>query len=185
MTHQHGEVVPALHLGGPVAAVACAASAAVALFHLWRLVRATLGRERGYLPAEVGHVSVAAGMAVMFVGPRWLVSSAPFALACLGLALVLLAVVMTRSECCTASLWSCCSMLVVEALAMAYMSGAWGAPAGDLAGWFTVVFAGAALAALGGPLVRRMAPAWAGTPPITPIASRLVMSAGMLLMLTG
>jgi hypothetical protein len=185
MTPQHGEMVHALHLGGPVAVVACVASAAVALFHLGRLARAALGRQRLFVPAEVGHVAVAGGMAVMFAGPRWWVSSAPFALAYLGLALVLLGLVMSRSVCCTSSRWSCCSMLVVEALAMACMSGAWGAPAGDLTGWFVVVFAGAALVALGGPPARRMLPAWAGGPPLTPVGSRLVMSAGMLVMLMG
>jgi hypothetical protein len=76
-------------------------------------------------------------------------------------------------------------MLVVEALAMACMSGAWGVPAGDLTAWFVVVFAGAALAALGGPPARRVVPAWAGAPSLTPVGSRLVMSAGMLVMLMG
>jgi hypothetical protein len=185
MTHQHGETVSALHLGGSVAAAACVASAAVALYHLGRLARAALGRRRLFVPGEVGHVAVAGGMAVMFAGPRWLVSSAPFALAYLGLALVLLALVMIRPVCCTRSRWSCCSMLVVEALAMACMAGAWGVPAGDLTGWFVVVFAGAALAALGGPLARRTVPGWAGAPPLTPVGSRLVMSAGMLVMLMG
>jgi hypothetical protein len=183
MTHPHAELVPALGLTGPVAVVAAVASAAVALFHLGRLARAAVGGERRFVPAEVGHMSVAAGMAVMVAGPRWLVSSAPFAAGYLGLAVVLLAVVLTRPACCTPSLWSCCSMLVIEALAMVYMSGAGGSPVGDVTGWFVVVFAGAALAAVGGPLVRRMAPAWAGSPPITPVGSRLVMSTGMLLML--
>jgi Domain of unknown function (DUF5134) len=183
MTHQHAELVHTVGLAGPVAVVAAVASAAVALVHLGRLARVAVGRQRRFVPAEVGHVTVAAGMAVMVAGPRWVVSSAPFAAAYLGLAVVLLALVLTRPACCVPSLWSCCSMLVIEALAMAYMSGAGGSPVGDLTGWFVVVFAGAALAAVGGPLVRRMAPAWAGAPPITPAGSRLVMSAGMLLML--
>jgi hypothetical protein len=183
MTHHHAEMVHAAGLAGPVAVVVAVASAAVALFHLRRLVRTAHGRHGLFVPAEVGHVSVAAGMAVMVAGPRWMVSSAPFAVAYLGLAMVLLVLVMTHPACCTPSMWSCCSLLVVEALAMAYMSGAGESPVGDLTAWFVVVFAVAGLATVGGLLARRMVPASAGAPPVIPVGSRLVMSAGMLLML--
>ncbi|WP_131771057.1 DUF5134 domain-containing protein [Candidatus Protofrankia californiensis] len=183
MTHQHGETGHALHLAGPVAVVACLASAAVALFHLRLLVRAASHRGQWFLPAETGHVAVAAGMAVMFAGPLWMTSSALFAAAYLGLALAVLVLLLVHPVCRIPSLWSSCSMLVVEALAMAYMSGAGGRPVGDLTGWFVVVFAGAGLAAVGGLLVRRVAPAWAGAAPVAPVGTRLVMYAGMMLML--
>ncbi|MCK9921458.1 DUF5134 domain-containing protein [Frankia sp. AgPm24] len=172
----------AMRLSGPWAAAACLAAIAVALFHLGRLASAP-ARRRLFVPAELGHVAVAAAMAVMFGGPPRVVSSLPFAAGCLALAGLLLVVVMVHPACCAPSEWSCCSLLVVEAAAMGCMAGAGRWPVGDLTDWFVVVFAGAALAAVGGPLLRRFRPAWAGVPSITPVASRLVMAGGMLIML--
>ncbi|MCK9895865.1 DUF5134 domain-containing protein [Frankia sp. AgB32] len=143
-----------------------------------------------FVPAEFGHMAIAAGMVVMFVGPAAWSSSAAFACAYLLLAGVYLLLVLTHPACCEPARWSCCSMLVIEALAMSCMARAGRWPVGelgdpnDLSGWFIVVFAASAVAAVGGPLLRRAASGQSPAPsPVTPITSRLVMAAGMLLML--
>ncbi|CAO5174897.1 DUF5134 domain-containing protein [Frankia sp. AiPs1] len=195
-----------------VTVVAAALAAVVGLFHAVRVlgvdrgwsrwsrlpepVRRVVGDQTGldpsarFVPAEIGHTVVAAGMVVMFVGPASWSASLAFTLGCVALALAFLVLVLTGPACCEPARWSCCSMLVVEFLAMACMAraGRWpmadfGAP-GDLSGWLIVVFAVSAASALVGSAARR---AWAAHPvrtaPITPAASRLVMASAMLIML--
>lgn len=191
VTHHHPGTLHVLHLPTPLAVAACLASAAVALFHLARLIHlarlstvaSRSGRGELFVPAEIGHVAVAGGMAVMFAGPHRINSSMPFAIGYLALAGLLLSVVVAHPRCREPSQWACCSLLVVEAVAMACMAAAGRWPVGDLTGWFVAVFAVAGLSAAGGPLVRRVRPARVGAPAITPTTSRLVMTGGMLLML--
>ncbi|THJ68341.1 DUF5134 domain-containing protein [Candidatus Frankia alpina] len=204
VTHQHSAALSSQQLPAAVALAAAVATGIVALFHATRIVtgagrahhvpafarRVLRGRSAAFVPVEIGHTIVAVGMAIMFVGPSGLASSGAFALTYLVLAGVFLVLVLTNPACCEPAQWSCCSMLVVEALAMACMAHAGRWPVGDLgdrgdlSGWFAVVFAVAAVAAVGGPLLRRAWPAWDAIPaPITPAASRLLMAGGMLLML--
>ncbi|MCM3885897.1 DUF5134 domain-containing protein [Frankia sp. R82] len=164
-----------------------------------RPVRRVIGGRPRFVPAEIGHTVLAAGMVVMFVGPPSWSGSPAFALGYGALAVAFLALVVTGPACCEPARWSCCSMLVVESLAMACMARAGRWPmaefgtAGDLSGWFIVVFAVSAAGALAGSLPRR-AWAWArplsatgpvlpAVVPITPAASRLVMATAMLVML--
>ncbi|MCK9877464.1 DUF5134 domain-containing protein [Frankia sp. Ag45/Mut15] len=187
-----------------VAVLAAVLAGIVGLYHAARLLGPVAGRVVGgrprFVPAETGHTIVAAGMVVMFVGPAGWWRSPAFALGFAGIALVFLTLVVTGPACCEPARWSCCSMLVVESLAMACMARAGQWPmaefgmAGDLSGWFIVVFAVSAASALVGSLPRR---AWAwmrarplsagpvlpAAVPITPAASRLVMAAAMLVML--
>ncbi|OAA23872.1 hypothetical protein UG55_103314 [Frankia sp. EI5c] len=226
MTHRHSavELVP---LPGPVAYLAGAASVVVAVIHLGRL-RGTLRARRAAAPLaqaggagpasparqgggggmagaygwiEVGHVLVAAGMAVMFTGPERVVGSWPFVAVYLTLAVSLLVVVVTHPQCGLPGVWSCCAMLVVEAAAMACMSGAvgfagWPVGVDGAAGtWCVVLFAGACLVALVGLPARRAARSSARPlvarlmrvfpEPVVPRATRLIMSGGMVLMFLG
>ncbi len=200
MTHHHPAAAYALAPPQAVAVVAAVACVLLAMFHAGRLADALVRARRRavYPPAEIGHTVVAAGMAVMFVGPRWMTSSVVFAVAYLALAGVFFLLVLTDPTCelvltdptCEPSRWSCCSMLVIEGLAMAYMARADRWPVGDSTGltnltdWFAVIFTVAVLAAIGGPLVRRGRPGWVThTPPVTSATSRLVMAGAMLLML--
>ncbi|SNQ45958.1 conserved membrane hypothetical protein [Frankia canadensis] len=152
--------------------------------------RAAFAPSARFVPVEAGHALTAAGMAVMFAGPAGWATSDGFAVGYLLLAGIFLTLILTSSSCCEPARWSCCSMLVVESLAMACMARAGRWPVGDLgdlgdlAGWFAVIFAASAVLAVAGPLLRRSVSAWGGAPaPLTPAASRLVMATGMLLML--
>jgi hypothetical protein len=202
VTHHH-VATSTPQLPTAVALVAATLSAIVAVFHATRIiaddgrahhlpgiVRRLLRGRLTFVPAEIGHTAIAVGMVLMFVGPAAWVFSDAFALAYLALASIFLLLVLTNPACCEPARWSCCSMLVVEALAMACMARAGRWPVGDLgdlgdlSGWFAVVFTVSAIVAVGGPLVRRTASTGATGPvPITPVASRLVMAIGMLLML--
>ncbi|TFE33777.1 DUF5134 domain-containing protein [Frankia sp. B2] len=191
MTHHHPAAAHALAPPQAVAVVAAAVCALLAMFHAGRLAGALARARRRavYPPVEIGHTVVAAGMAVMFVGPRWMTSSVVFAVAYLALAGVFFLLVLTDPTC-EPSRWSCCSMLVIEGLAMACMARAGRWPVDDSTGltnltdWFAVIFAAAVVAAVGGPLVRRVRPGWVThPPPATSAASRLVMAGAMLLML--
>lgn len=209
MTHDHSVAADVVWLAGPVAVVAGLASAAVALVHLWRLrlmlrpVPAPRGpaatRADGWI--EVGHVLVAAGMAVMFAGPAWVVGSWPFLAVYVTLAATMLGVVVAHPHCGVPGVWSCCAMLVVEATAMACMSGAVGFAGwplrtdGAIGAWGVVLFAAACLVALVGLPARRAAGtstrgpvAWfmrAFPEPVVPRSTRLIMSGGMVLMFLG
>lgn len=192
------------HLPTVVSVVAATAAALVAVFHAARITRRVEGsrhpavpvlsrpgsRWAMFAPLEAGHAAIAGGMAVMFVSPSGWGSSDWFALTFLVLAVVFLALILASPACCQPGPWSCCSMLVVEALAMASMARAGRWPVGDLtdlddlSGWFAVIFAASAAVAIAGPVLRRTVSAWSGAPPsLTPAASRLVMATGMLLML--
>ncbi|CUU58004.1 hypothetical protein Ga0074812_11632 [Parafrankia irregularis] len=223
--HPHSVAAELGPLPGPVTAVAAAAAAVVAAVHLVRLYgllrstpagRLTLGHPVAGHPAEghpvaghtvadgwieVAHVLVAAGMAVMFVGPPRLIGAWPFFAVYLALALVMLAMVVLHPHCGTPGVWSCCAMVVVESAAMACMSGAVGFAGwplrtdGALGAWCVAVFAGACLVALVGLPARwaartsaRRITAWlvrAFPDPVVPRGTRLVMSGGMVLMFLG
>ncbi|MCL9792855.1 DUF5134 domain-containing protein [Frankia sp. AgKG'84/4] len=202
MTHHH-VLLRSPQLPTAVTLVAATLTAIVAAWHAARILGDDGGAahlpgsarrlRRGhvvFVPAEFGHLAVATGMVVMFVGPGAWVSSGAFALGFLLLAGLFLLLVLTHPACCEPARWSCCSMLVIEALAMSCMSRAGRWPVGefdgldDLSGWFTVVFAASAIAAVGGPLMRRaLSGRSPGHRPVTPVTSRVVMAAGMLLML--
>ncbi|WP_230203026.1 DUF5134 domain-containing protein [Parafrankia discariae] len=200
-------------LAGPLALAAGVASILVAVIHLWRM-RALFRRPvaaggphthasavDGWI--EGGHVLVAAGMAVMFTGPGRLVGSWPFLALYLALTVALLVGLVAHPRCSAPGMWSCCALLVVEAAAMACMSGAASVAGwplrtdGAIGVWCVVVFGGAALVALAGLPARRFAAPPARPPvrelaarligifpePVVPRGSRLVMSGGMILML--
>ncbi|OHV27684.1 DUF5134 domain-containing protein [Parafrankia soli] len=214
MTHRHPVAADLVPLAGPLAVAAGVASIIVAMIHLWRM-RALFRRPvaadgpRTHASAadgwiEGGHVLVAAGMAVMFTGPARLVGSWPFLALYLALTAALLVGLVTHPRCSAPGMWSCCALLVVEAAAMACMSGAacvagWPLRTdGAIGAWCVVIFGGACLAALAGPSARRFAAPPPPRPrvrelaarlirifpePVVPRGSRLIMSGGMILML--
>lgn len=209
MTDHHSIATGVVTLSGPITILAGLASAAVALVHLWRLRAitwprpgtATTGGPRADGWIEAGHVLVAGGMAVMFVGPAEVVGSWVFLTVYAALAVTMLAVVLVHPHCGTPGVWSCCAMLVVESTAMACMSGAvafagWPLRTdGALGAWGVALFAGACLVALVGLPARRAArtsarglAAWlvrAFPEPVVPRGTRLIMSGGMVLMFLG
>ncbi len=192
VVHDHGgSSVALVGATGALATVACTVCAAVAAFHLRRLTTAAAGRKLFPISVEAGHLAVAAGMAVMFAAPHALAAPG-FTWAYLGVALVFLALIVAHPHSGRPPYWWCHSMLFIEALAMACMSGAGGWWGADLAGWFTAVFFAAGLVAAGRIVLRRtpfagaggVSGAGTGTGSLQISAgSQLAMAAGMLLML--
>ncbi|MCK9900582.1 DUF5134 domain-containing protein [Parafrankia colletiae] len=171
MTHDHPAAAELVPLPGPVAAVATAASLFVAFLHLRRLHRTPwpgVTNPDGWI--EAGHAVVAVGMAIMFVAPAEVVGSWPFLAVYLVVTAALLVALVAHPRCGAPALWSCCALLLVEAAAMACMSGSTGIARwplrtdGALGTWCVVLFGGAFLTALVGLPARRLATAT--TPPM-------------------
>ncbi|WP_018637303.1 DUF5134 domain-containing protein [Parafrankia elaeagni] len=171
MTHDHPAAAELVPLSGPVAAVATAASLFVAFLHLRRLHRTPwpgVTSPDGWL--EAGHAVVAVGMAIMFVAPAEVVGSWPFLAVYLVVTAALLVALVAHPRCGAPALWSCCALLLVEATAMACMSGSMGIARwplrtdGALGTWCVVLFGGAFLAALVGLPARRLATETATVP---------------------
>jgi hypothetical protein len=204
----HHDMTVRLAAASPVLAwPVCVLLGAIGLFHVARLGqmlavrRAILGAATSlagpevtasspasssdaFLPAECGHILLAAGMAVMLVGSPRLTMSRSFTLGFVVLGLGLLGVLLLDRRCCQPRLWGCCTMLILEAFAMAAMAAGW--MTGGFLRTATVYFAvmaavGAARLAVripGFPLgigTRRMGP--------PPALTQLAMAAGMLVML--
>ncbi|MEX5636626.1 DUF5134 domain-containing protein [Parafrankia sp. FMc2] len=166
MIHDHPAAAELVPLSGPVVAVATAASLFVAFLHLRRLHRTSwpgVTGPDGWL--EAAHAVVAVGMAIMFVAPAEVVGSWLFLTVYLVVTAALLVALVAHPRCGAPALWSCCALLLVEAAAMACMSGSIGVARwplrtdGALGTWCVVLFGGAFLTALVGLPARRLATA--------------------------